>query len=89
MSNFSNKLQFKISELSRDEKADGLKDIQMFGVFIKGNPNISSFESMALCLKLYDLLLQNGYIYCGRCIRSKGRKRNTNSFGFKLLANLE
>ncbi len=63
--NFSNKLQFKISELSRDEKADGLKDIQMFGVFIKGNPNISSFESMALCLKLYDsdseLVIQSTY----------------------------
>lgn len=52
---FSQNLKFKISELSQEEKADELSDTVMYGVYIKGNPKITSYEDIAICIKLYDV----------------------------------
>lgn len=53
--NFSNNLKFKISELPQEDKGDSLLDTQIFGVYIKGNPNIKTHEDIAICIKLYDV----------------------------------
>ena len=51
---WGNPLSLKIEELSSDEKAETLIDVPMYGVYIKGNPNITSYEDTSICFKLYD-----------------------------------
>lgn len=53
-STWGNPLSLKIEELSLDEKAETLSDVPMYGVYIKGNPNITQYEDTSICFKLYD-----------------------------------
>tara|TARA_B100000767_G_scaffold40868_1_gene34569 strand:- start:1835 stop:3058 length:1224 start_codon:yes stop_codon:yes gene_type:complete len=48
--NFSNKLQFKVEKLPREDK----DSVDVFGIFLKGNPGVTSSSPVVLIFKLFD-----------------------------------